>query len=139
MKLLSIISLLLCLMIFSHCNVKDAIDELLVDITGNVSNDGQAVEGALIILLDSPNLMDGVSLSNGSVTGVDGNYTILKVDDGDYYVVAVDDVNENFEFDLGTDRFGFHGVDPSQLDLLPVQVTVSGADAENIDITYLIE
>lgn len=138
MKLLSLLSLLF-LLSFSHCGVKDALDELFTNITGNVSNDGVAVEGALIILLDSPNLADGVSLSNGSVTSAGGNYTILSVQAGDYYVVAVDDVNGNFEFDLGTDRFGFHGVDPSQLDLLPVQVTVGTDGLADIDITYLIE
>ncbi|MEO9484729.1 MAG: carboxypeptidase-like regulatory domain-containing protein [Ekhidna sp.] len=137
MKLLSLISLLL-LLSFSHCNVKDQIDELFLDISGNVSDDGQVVEGALIVLLDSPTLTDGVSLSNGSVTGANGNYTILRVKEGNYYVVAVDDVNNNFEFDQGVDRFGFHGVDPNQLDLLPTLVNVSAEDVENIDITYLI-
>lgn len=137
MKLLSLLSLLF-LLSFSHCGVKDALDELFIDISGNVSDDGQAVEGALIILLDSPNITDGVSLSNGSVTGANGNYTIVGAQKGDFYVVAVDDVNDNFEFDLGTDRFGFHGVDITQLDLLPVQITVSETDLESIDITYLI-
>lgn len=137
MKLLSILSLLL-LLSFSHCNVKDAIDEVFIDVSGNVSDDGQAVGGALILLLSSPDITDGVSLSNGIVSGADGNYTIFGVEEGDYYVVAVDDVNDNFEFDEGTDRFGFHGVDLTQLDLLPVQISVSVEDVENIDITYLI-
>ncbi|MEP1096955.1 MAG: carboxypeptidase-like regulatory domain-containing protein [Cyclobacteriaceae bacterium] len=137
MKLLCLLSLLL-LLSFSHCNVKDTVDELFVDISGNVSDDGEAVEGALIILLDSPNITDGVSLSNGSVTNANGNYTIVNAAEGAYYVVAVDDVNNNFEFDKGTDRFGFHGVDLAQVSLLPVQISVSAEDVENIDITYLI-
>lgn len=137
MKLLSVLSLLL-LLSFSHCNVKDTIDEVFIDISGNVSEDGQAVSGALILLLNSPDITDGVSLSNGSVSGANGGYTILGVKEGDYYVLAVDDANNNFEFDKGTDRFGFHGVDPSQTDLLPVQISVSTEDVENIDIIYLI-
>jgi len=137
MKFLSLLSLLL-LLSFSHCNVKDAIDEVFIDISGNVSNDGQAVGGAVILLLSGPDITDGVSLSNGSVSSADGNYTIINAEEGTYYVVAVDDVNNNFEFDKGTDRFGFHGVDPDQIDLLPAQISVSTEDVENIDITYLI-
>ncbi|MEQ9401936.1 MAG: hypothetical protein RIM99_00005 [Cyclobacteriaceae bacterium] len=137
MKILSLLSLLL-LLVFSHCGVKDSIDELFVDISGNVSDNDQPVEGALIILLNSPAITDGVSLSNGSITGADGNYTIINAEEGDFYVVAVDDVNNNFEFDAGTDRFGFHGVHLTQLDLVPDQISVSTTDVENIDITYLI-
>ena len=137
MKLLSLLSLLL-LLSFSHCNVKDAIDEVFIDVSGNVSDDGQAVAGAVMLLVTGPDLADGVPLSNGSITGSDGNYTIINAEAGDYYVAAVDDVNNNLQFDKGTDRFGFHGVDPNQLDLLPVQISVSTADVENIDITYLI-
>ncbi|MEP5611487.1 MAG: carboxypeptidase-like regulatory domain-containing protein [Cyclobacteriaceae bacterium] len=139
MRVLSLLSLMLLLSVFSHCDVKDALDEVFIDISGNVSEDGAAVEGALILLLDSPDITDGVSLSNGSATGAGGDYTIVGVKEGSYYVVAVDDVNNNFEFDKDTDRFGFHGVDPSQADLLPALVTVSSDDVENIDIIYFIE
>ena len=118
--------------------MKDAIDEVFIDISGNISDDGQPVSGAAILLLSSPDLTEGVSLSNGSISGADGNYTILGAEAGSYYVVAVDDVNDNFEFDKGVDRFGFHGVNADQLDLLPTQITVSAEDVENIDITYLI-
>lgn len=136
MKYLSLLSLLLMLSI-SHCDLKDTIDDLFIDVTGNVSDDGAPVGGALILLLDSPNITDGISLSNGTISGSDGDYRILKVDEGDYYVVAVDDANGNFQFDADTDRFGFHGVDPTSLQLLPRQISVSGEDVDGINITYL--
>ncbi len=137
MKSLYILFLMFLFVSIENCNVKDAIDELFIDISGNVSEDGIDVEGALIFLVDSPNLADGLSLSNGSITGANGNYTILNVEAGDYYVVAVDDVNGNFEYDSDTDRFGFFGVDIEGLDLVPDQVSVTDEDIENIDITYL--
>ncbi|MEM7297116.1 MAG: carboxypeptidase-like regulatory domain-containing protein [Bacteroidota bacterium] len=134
-KLLTLLSLL-SLLIFCHCGAEEVIDELFIDISGNVSDDGQPVGGAVIILLDSPNLTDGVSLSNASISNADGSYVVINVQAGDYYVVAIDDMNDNFEYDMGTDRIGFHGVDPGQLDLAPDQVSVSMVDVEGIDITY---
>lgn len=137
MRLLLLLSFL-SILVFSNCGAEDAIDALFIDISGSVSDDGQPVEGALMLLVDSPNLSDGVSLSNASLSNANGDYAIVGVEAGDYYVVAVDDVNDNLEFDLGTDRFGFYGADPGQLDLVPNLVTITTLDVEDIDITYLI-
>ncbi len=134
MRLLTIISIVLLLSI-ENCNVKDEIDKLFIDVSGNVSEDGVPVSGALVILLSNPSITDGVSIENGSITESDGNYTIISVDEGDYYVVAVDDVNGNLQYDEGIDRFGFHGVDTQGLDILPDQISVSDEDVENIDVT----
>lgn len=138
MKLLTLISLL-SILLLCNCGAEDAIDELVITISGNISDDGQSVEGALIILVDNPNLTDGVSLANGSVSLANGNYTIVGVEEGNYYVVAVDDVNDNFQYDMGVDRFGFYGVDPSQLDILPDLVRVTGQDVADVDVVVLLE
>ena len=134
--LLTFISIVLLLGI-ENCNVKEEIDKLFIGVSGNVSENGEAVVGALVLLITSPSIADGVMLSNGSITDANGNYTIFNVDDGDYYVVAIDDVNDNFQYDSDTDRFGFHGVDLTALNIDPDQITVAGEDVDNIDVTYL--
>ena len=82
--------------------------------------------------------MTGWSFPNGSISGENGNYNIFEVAEGEYYVVAIEDNNGNLTFDASTDRLGFHGVDPSNLDLEPDKVTVTDEDVENINITYLV-
>jgi len=108
-----------------------------VDISGKVSDEGQAVEGAIVLLMESANVTDGLNLSNGSISDNRGNYLILKVDPGSYYVLAVKDQNNNLEFDADTDQLGFYGVDLSSSDLTPNKIKVSDKDLENINITDL--
>ena len=90
------------------------------------------------MLVEGTEISDGLVLSNGSVTGNNGNYNIYEVAEGEYYVVAIEDNNGNLTFDEDTDRLGFHGVAPSNLDLLPDKVTVNDKDVENINIIYLV-
>lgn len=120
-----------------NCNVKEEIDKLFIDVSGNVSDDGEPVSGALVLLLTNPSITDGLTISNGSITNANGDYTIINADEGEYYVVAIEDVNGNLQYDSDTDRFGFHGLDLNTLNLAPSQISVSGEDVENIDVTYL--
>ncbi len=118
--------------------VKKEIDDAFIEVSGKVTHDGNNVSGALVLLIEGTEISDGLVLSNGSITGANGNYNIYEVAEGEYYVVAIEDNNGNLTFDEDTDRFGFHGVDPSNLDLLPDKVTVTDEDVENINIIYLI-
>ena len=52
--------------------------------------------------------------------------------------MAIEDNNGNLTFDPDTDSLGFHGVDPSNLDLEPDKVTVTDEDVEDINIIYLV-
>ena len=135
--------ILLLILLFGHScgiedKVKEEIDAAFIEISGKVTHDGSSVSGALVLLIEGTEISDGLVLSNGSVTGNNGNYNIYEVAEGEYYVVAIEDNNGNFTFDEDTDRFGFHGVDPSNLDLLPDKVTVTDEDVENINIIYLV-
>jgi hypothetical protein len=51
--------------------------------------------------------------------------------------VAIDDDNNNLEFDADTDRLGFYGVNLNTNDLEPVKISVDEDDLEDIDITDL--
>ena len=135
--------ILLLILLFGHnCGiedkVKDEIDAAFIEISGKVTHEGSNISGALVLLVEGTEISDGLALSNGSITGNNGNYNIYEVEEGEYYVVAIEDNNENLTFDEDTDRFGFHGVNPSNLDLLPDKVTVTDADVENINIIYLV-
>lgn len=136
MKILAIISAAMTLSLLS-CGLEDELDKAIIDISGKVSHDGDAVAGVLVLLVESTNIADGFSLSNGSITDNRGRYAILAVEAGEYYLLAVDDSNGNLEFDADTDRLGFHGVNPSGLDLEPDLITVVDSDLENIDVTNL--
>ncbi|HDP68489.1 MAG TPA: carboxypeptidase regulatory-like domain-containing protein [Candidatus Marinimicrobia bacterium] len=132
------IPILLCfILLWMGCNLLDAADEAIVDVSGKVTDNGSAVEGAIVLLIESAEISDGLNLSNGSITNSRGNYTILKVDPGKYYVVAIDDENNNLEFDTDTDRLGFYGVNRNTNDLEPDRITVDDDDLKNIDITDL--
>ena len=135
------IILLLILLFGQNCGiedkVKDEIDAAFIEISGKVTHEGNNISGALVLLVEGTEISDGLALSNGSITGNNGNYNIYEVEEGEYYVVAIEDNNGNLTFDEDTDRFGFHGVDPSNLDLLPDKVTVTDKDVENINIIYL--
>ena len=135
--------ILLLILLFGHScgiedKVKEEIDAAFIEISGKVTHDGSSVSGVLVLLIEGTEISDGLVLSNGSVTGDNGNYNIYEVTEGEYYVVAIEDNNGNLTFDEDTDRLGFHGVDPSNLDLLPDKVTVNDEDVENINIIYLV-
>ena len=118
--------------------VKKGIDAAFIEVSGKVTHNGSNVSGALVLLIEGAEISDGLELSNGSITGQNGNYNIYEVSEGEYYIVAIEDNNGNLTFDADTDRLGFHGVDPSNLDLDPDMVTVTDEDVENINITYLV-
>ncbi|UCH64095.1 MAG: carboxypeptidase regulatory-like domain-containing protein [Fidelibacterota bacterium] len=128
---------LLLLIWLIACDLGEEIDEAIITVSGNVSDDGQPVAEVLVMLVESPDSSDGISLANASITGSTGDYTILNVDPGDYYVMAVDDANDDFEFDVMYDRLGFFGIDPAVNDLEPDAIVVTDEDLENIDIEYL--
>ena len=136
------IYLLLILLFGYGCDieekVKAGIDAAFIEISGKVTHNGSNVGGALVLLVEGTEISDGLELSNGSISGENGNYNIFEVAEGEYYVVAIEDNNGNLTFDANTDRLGFHGVDPSNRDLEPDKVTVTDEDVENINITYLV-
>ncbi|TES93693.1 MAG: carboxypeptidase regulatory-like domain-containing protein [Candidatus Cloacimonadota bacterium] len=118
----------------------EKVEEVIgITISGNVSNGGQPVSGAFVLLVNNiSDIISGSPLSNGMITLSNGNYTIIKVEDGTYYVCAVKDENGNNSYDFGTDPIGWY----SHLDSLthltiPDSVIVSGNDVPNIDIDTL--
>ena len=88
-------------------------------------------------MVASASISDGFGLSNGSITTDNGNYIIIDVDAGEYYIVAVEDSNGNLQFDIESDRLGFYRVNLDEFDIVPDIVTVSDEDIEDINITYL--
>ena len=121
----------------SSCGLEDELDAAIIEISGEISNGGSAVAGALVLLIEGTNVSDGLNLSNASITDNRGRYTILNVDPGEYYLLAVDDSNGNLEFDAETDQLGFHGVNPSALDLDPDLIMVEASDIENVNVTSM--
>jgi hypothetical protein len=128
---------LLVILVSVSCDLVEQAEKEIVDISGKVSDEEQAVEGAIVLLMESTNVADGLNLANGSITDNRGNYIILNVDPGSYYILAVKDQNNNLEFDADTDQLGFYGVNPGASDLTPDKIKVSEDDLENIDITDL--
>ena len=122
---------------YSSCNLLDSVDKKILDVSGKVSENGAAVRGAIVLLVESTDISQGLSLVNGSLTDNAGNYIILDVDPGDYYVLAIDDQNDNAQFDSGTDQLGFHGVNPATEDFTPNKITIDKDDLEDIDIVDL--
>jgi len=117
--------------------IASEIDNTFIEISGLVTENGEAVSGALVLLVASASISDGFGLSNGSITTDNGNYIIIDVDAGEYYIVAVEDSNGNLQFDIESDRLGFYGVNLDEFDIVPDIVTVSDEDIEDINITYL--
>ena len=136
------IYLLLIFFFGAGCDIKEkvkaGIDAAFIEISGTVTHNGNNVGGALVLIVEGTEISDGLALSNGSISGENGNYNILEVAEGEYFVVAIEDNNGNLTFDADTDRLGFHGVEPTNLDLEPDRVTVTNEDVENINITYLV-
>jgi len=139
MKIKFFILAVLIVITISGCD--DVVKEVTTTISGNISNDGEAVSGVYVILLESGDeVTQGISLSNGMITNSNGDYTMIAVSEGDYYVAAIDDANNNIIFDLDTDRVGYYG-DPDTLGFtIPRTIHVNkGDDLEDIDITDLYQ
>ena len=122
---------------FYNCDLANKLDDAFIDISGIVTNNGEPVINALVLLVASTDVSDGLSLSNGSITGSNGNYSIINVENGEYYIVAIEDNNSNLEFDIESDRIGFYGIDLIGLDIEPDKITVSNEDIDQINISYL--
>ena len=120
-----------------NCDLANKLDDAFIDISGTVTNNNEPVSNALVLLLTNKDISDGLSLSNGSITGNNGNYSIINVENGEYYIVAIEDNNSNLEFDIESDRIGFYGVDLIGFDIEPDKITVSNEDIDKVNITYL--
>ena len=121
---------------------EDVMEDITTTISGKITNDGQPVSGAYVILLDAgDSVSSGISLSNGMITNSNGDYTMVEVSAGDHYVAAIDDANGNIIFDPDTDRLGYYG-DQDTLTGLTIPRTLhidDGDDIKNIDITQLYQ
>ena len=115
---------------FYNCDLANKLDDAFIDISGIVTNNDEPVINALVLLVASTDVSDGLSLSNGSITGSNGNYSIINVENGEYYIVAIEDNNSNLEFDIESDRIGFYGIDLIGLDIEPDKITVSNEDID---------
>jgi uncharacterized protein (DUF2141 family) len=138
MRSIGLLMLFLSIAIVLAVSCEKAEEVLGITISGNVSTNGQPVEGAFVLLVDKAEMMDGFPIGNGSITMDNGNYTIVKVEDGVYYVAALKDENGNNSYDLGTDPVGWYGHSDSITGLtIPDSVIVSGSDLTGIDIDTL--
>jgi uncharacterized protein (DUF2141 family) len=134
--------LLAVLLVITISGCDDVVKAITTTISGNISNNGEAVSGAYVLLLEAGNeVTQGISLSNGMITNSNGNYTMIEVSAGDYYVAAIDDANNNVVFDLDTDRVGYYGVADTLTGVtIPQTLHISkGDDLEDIDITDLYQ
>lgn len=128
------------LILIAMIGCDDVIKEYTTTISGKVTNDGTPVSGAYVILLEAGvSASTGISLSNGMITDSNGDYMMIEVNAGDYYVAAIDDDNDNVEFDSDTDKIGYYGdADPSTGFTIPRTLQVKkGDDIEDINITKL--
>ncbi len=120
-------------------------------VSGNVRNGAAgAVSGAVVLLFGSDSLEPGMNLSGGSISLGNGDYEIIRVDPGNYYVPAIKDVNGNGTLD-SLDLFGYFGPESTwsywdSLACETVSVTISipeqisvteGQNQDNIDIDTL--
>ncbi len=112
-------------------------------ISGNVKDNGQNVSGAFVLLLDEGQMLGGnAPLSNGSVTGGSGNYTIINVTpDKNFYIVAVKDENGDGNYTPGVDPIGYYGTYNQQTHTwIPTAVSVgSGEHKTGINVHDLQE
>ena len=116
------IYLLIILFFGFSCGLKDQIDEAYIEISGNLSHNGNNISIGIVLLLEGDVSLDlaelsldleGLELSNGSISLFNGNYTIFDVEEGEYYIVAIEDNNGNLEYDSDLDRVGLYGFNPN--------------------------
>lgn len=138
MKSVWFLVLILCIAFVLAVSCEKAEEVLGITISGNVSTGGQPVESAFVLLVDKAEMTNGFPIGNGSITMDNGNYTIIKVEDGVYYIAAVKDEDGNSSYDLGSDPIGWYGHPDSITGLtIPDSVIVSGSDLTGIDIDTL--
>jgi uncharacterized protein (DUF2141 family) len=138
MRSIGLLMLFLSIAIVLAVSCEKAEEILGITISGNISTNGQPVEGAFVLLVDKAEMTNGFPIGNGSITMDNGNYTIVKVEDGVYYIAAVKDEDGNNSYDLGTDPIGWYGHPDSLTGLtIPDSVIVSGSDLTEIDIDTL--
>ena len=132
--------LLLCFLalLLMTIGCQEAAQALSTTISGNVQDDGEPVSGALVFVLEfGAEAEAGMSLESGSITGGEGNYTVIEVDPGEYYVCAIKDENGNLTYDRDTDPIGYYGTVDTLLSItIPAKVTIEeeGQDVIDIDI-----
>jgi len=111
-------------------------------ISGTVTNGGEPVSGAIVLLLESDTLLAGLSLTNGSITNSNGRYEIVRVEPGNYYISAIKDENENLQYDKEIDMFGWYGERDTLIGLtIPQQVAVAKGNnltGMDIDTLYIV-
>ncbi len=128
-------------MLFTGCD--EIAKEVSTTITGNVSEDGVPVQGAIVIAMEGLTIggltSNEINLSNGSFTRVDGNYTIVELDPGTYQILAVKDLNDNNMIDWDSDQIGIYGTEIAGIPTGFTDVTIEadGDDIEDVDITNL--
>ena len=71
---------------FYNCDLANKLDDAFIDISGIVTNNDEPVINALVLLVASTDVSDGLSLSNGSITGSNGNYSVINVENGEYFL-----------------------------------------------------
>ena len=121
---------------------EDVVKGLTTTISGKVTDEGEPVSGAYVILLEAgDSLSTGISISNGMITNSNGDYTMVAVSAGDYFVAAIEDNNNNIIFDPDTDRFGYYGVADTLSGItIPQTLHINkDDDLEDIDITDLYQ
>lgn len=134
-KTLTVILVLTVVLILSLSCEKAKEAVVQVTISGTITNNNQPVSGAIVLLLNESKVDSGFPIDNGSISGSDGKYTIIRVEDGTYYIAAIKDENGNKTYDLGVDPIGWYG-HPDTLTgvTIPDPVEVSGNDVIGIDI-----
>lgn len=132
------ISILVVVLLIIILGCDELAEELSSTISGTVYDDGETVGGAIVLLLEPGDTVTaGLSLENGTVADGVGEYIIVDVITGSYYVAAIDDANDNLSVDPGVDRIGYYGEVDTTLGIsTPQEVTLEtdGDDLQNIDI-----
>jgi hypothetical protein len=131
--------LILAVILLVSSGCKKVVEEVKkTTISGTVTNGGEPVNGAIVLLLECDSLTQGMSLSNGSVTNSSGKYEIIRVEDGTYYIPAIKDTGTIGKYDKGIDKIGWYGERDTLTNLTkPTPVTVTGEDITGIDIDTL--
>jgi len=124
---------MILLLSFFSCDLESEIDKAFIEVSGRVTENGETVSGALVLLVSSGSISDGFSLSNGSITNNNGNYKIINVEAGEYYIVAVEDNNGNLQFDAQSDRLGFYS--GSAMPSVSIMCGLNGAKEPNLRLS----